>query len=137
MPAIGNQQQPVKRSEVMRETSDVTDAKAFPAGFTPRGHQHQRRGDPGQTRNADFGKRSGEGKSSDDRQRITREWTGPKVFQPRHIAAKGGKLQAPSSKRQKSSKFQTFTQRHFRTSMGFGAWSLVLWSFQFGLSLRK
>src|SRR6266581_3016648 len=112
----------------MREPSNVTDAKAFPAGFAPRGCQHQCRGNPGQTGDADFGEGSGESKSSEDREGITREWIGPEVFQPSQIAAKCRKLQAPSSKLQTKTKLQI--------PGSFRAPCLIVWGLRFGASLE-
>ena len=60
MPAIGNQQQPIKGCQIVREAPDVTNAKAFASLRPERGSHHESGRYPRQAGDSDFGKRRGQ-----------------------------------------------------------------------------
>ena len=71
VPAVGNQEQPVKGSEVIGQAGDVADAEAFPATFAKGGGEHQRWGNPRQSGNADFGEGGSQQESCESRRKVT------------------------------------------------------------------
>ena len=89
VPAIRNEQQPVKRREIMRQPGDVAETEAFHAAAAERGGEHQCWCDPGEAGDANFWKRRRQQNSCDDGQRETAldEFSG-RNFQPAQLALK-------------------------------------------------
>ena len=89
----GNQQQPVKRGKIERESAEVADAESGHAGFAARRQEQQRRRDPGESGDADFGKGCREQPTGREGERVTaaKNKLAPKIIQRDELAAKASK----------------------------------------------
>src|SRR2546421_10350660 len=74
MPAIRDQQQPIKRGEIMDQTSDITETEWLSATGPGSRCDKEPRGYPGQTRYPKLGKRACKEQSSQRGNAVTRGW---------------------------------------------------------------
>lgn len=99
VPPVGDQQQPVERSEMIRQTCHVTDAEAFPPPFAQCGGQHQSRRNPRETGDADLRERDRQQQPCKDCQKVAapQQWAAPEFIHPLQLAWKASKGKFPYS----------------------------------------